>query len=215
MTSSHDSLQGTCRDASEADELTVALIRPFWKRHTQRQERSEAAGGYEADYSRYYGYPITCVGTGLWGINPETVCERRKQVNNWRSFCLVSAVLLVSLTATAQEQGVVRPQPVLREIVKGMPRGDKQEVRVLNVSFKPGDRTLFHTHRFPVTVYVLEGVFTMEMGGREPITVKAGEAGIMPPHVNMTGYNRSGSDTLRLVAFYVSDPDTPFLDPIQ
>lgn len=136
-------------------------------------------------------------------------------MNKWRSFCLISAVLLVSLIATAQEQGVVRPQQILREIVQGMPTGGTQEVRVLNVSFKPGDRTLFHTHRFPVTVYVLEGVFTMEMGGREPITVKAGQAGIMPPHVNMTGHNRSGSDTLRLVAFYVSDPDTPFLDPIQ
>jgi hypothetical protein len=31
----------------------------------------------------------------------------------------------------------------------------------------------------------------------------------------MTGYNRSGTDPLRLVAFYVSDPDTPFLDPIH
>ena len=34
------------------------------------------------------------------------------------------------------------------------------------MNFQPRDRTLFHTHRFPVTVYVLEGVFTMEMEGR-------------------------------------------------
>ena len=136
-------------------------------------------------------------------------------MNKWRGFWLMFAVLLVSLIAMAQQQGVVKPQLILREIVQGMPKGERQEVRVLNVNFKPGDRTLFHTHRHPVTVYVLEGAFTMEMEGREPVTVKAGQAMMMPPQVKMTGYNRSSSDPLRLVAFYVSDPDTPFLDPIH
>jgi len=96
-----------------------------------------------------------------------------------------------------------------------MPKGERQEVRVLTASFQPRDRTLFHTHRFPVTVYVLEGAFTLEMEGREPVTVKAGQTMMMPPQVRMTGYNRSGTDPLRLVVFYVSDPDTPFLDPIH
>ena len=136
-------------------------------------------------------------------------------MTKWRGFCLAFAVLLVSLIAMAQQQGVVKPQVLLREIVQGMPKGERQEVRVLAVSFQPGERTLFHTHRFPVTVYVLEGAFTMEMEGREPVTVKAGQSQMMPPQVRMTGYNRSSTDPLRLVAFYVSDPDTPFLDPIH
>jgi hypothetical protein len=38
---------------------------------------------------------------------------------------------------------------------------------------------------------------------------------VEPPHVKMTGYNRSNSDSLRVVVFYTSDPDTPFLDPLQ
>lgn len=136
-------------------------------------------------------------------------------MNKWRILCPGFAVLIVSLIAVAQEQGVVKPRLLLREIVEGMPKAQTQEVRVLNVNFHPRDRTLFHTHRFPVTVYVLEGAFTMEMEGREPVTVKAGQAMMMPAHVRMTGYNRSSTDQLRLVAFYVSDPDTPFLDPIH
>ena len=115
----------------------------------------------------------------------------------------------------AQEQSVVKPQLLLSEIVQGMPKGDRQEVRVLMASFQPGDKTLFHTHRFPVTVYVLEGAFTLEMEGREPVTVKAGQAMIMPPQVKMTGYNRSSTDPLRLLIFNVGDPDTPFLDPVH
>ena len=136
-------------------------------------------------------------------------------MNKCRSFCLAVAVLLFSFTAMAQEPGVIKPRLLLSEIVQGMPKGEKQEVRVLTASFQPSDKTLFHTHRFPVTVYVLEGAFTLEMQGREPVIVKTGQAMMMPSHVKMTGYNRSSTDPLRLVIFYVSDPDTPFLDPIH
>jgi quercetin dioxygenase-like cupin family protein len=128
----------------------------------------------------------------------------------------LAALALPSGSAVGQERGIVRPDPpVLRETVTGMPRGERQEVRVLTATFKPGDKTVFHTHRFPVTVYILEGAFTLEMEGRAPVTIKAGQAMVEPPNVKMTGHNRSATDPIRLVIFYVSDPETPFLDPIQ
>jgi len=136
-------------------------------------------------------------------------------MNKWRSFGLGFVILIVSLTALAQEQGVVKPQLLVSKILQGMPKGDKQEVRVLAASFKPGDKTLFHTHRFPVTVYILEGAFTLEIEGSEPDTFKAGQVMVMPAQVRMTGYNRSSTEPLRVVIFYVSDPNTPFLDPIH
>lgn len=136
-------------------------------------------------------------------------------MNKWMSLSIAFAVLLISLIAIAQERGVVKPQLLLSEIVQGMPKGERQQVCVLTASFQPGDKTMFHTHRFPVTVYVLEGAFTLEMEGREPATVKDGHSMVMPPHVKMTGYNRSSTKPLRLVIFSVSDPDTPFLDPIH
>jgi quercetin dioxygenase-like cupin family protein len=126
---------------------------------------------------------------------------------------LVVLALVSAGPSTAQEPGVARANLILREIVDGMPRAEKQEVRVLTASFKPGDRTVFHTHRFPVIVYVLEGAFTLELEERAPITVKAGQAMVEPPNVKMTGYNRSPTDPLRVLIVYVSDPDTPFLDP--
>jgi quercetin dioxygenase-like cupin family protein len=136
-------------------------------------------------------------------------------MNTRRSLSLAFTILPISLIAIAQQRGVIKPQLVMSQIAQGMPTGEKQEVRVLTATFKPGDKTLFHTHRFPVTVYVLEGAFTMEMEGRQPVITKAGQATIMPSQVRMTGYNRSDTETLRLVVFYVSDPDTPFLDPIH
>src|SRR5438874_9407089 len=136
-------------------------------------------------------------------------------MNKWRSFYFGFAVLLISLVAMAQEHGVIKPQLLLSEIIQGMPNGEKQEVRVLTASFKPGDKTVFHTHRFPVTVFILDGAFTLELEGRAAVVVKAGQAFVEPPNVKMTGYNRSSTDPLRVVIFYASDPETPFLDPIQ
>ena len=117
----------------------------------------------------------------------------------------------------AQQHGaaapnITKPNMVLQQVVEGLPTDDKQTVRVMTATFKPGDKTVYHTHRFPVTVYVLEGAFTLELEGRPPLTVKAGEAMVEPPKVPMTGYNRSATETTKVVIFYVSANDTPFLD---
>lgn len=124
----------------------------------------------------------------------------------------LALALLASVPAAAQDAGLARPNLLLKETVTGMPRGERQEVQVLTASFRPGDRTVFHTHRHPVTVYVLEGAFTLEMEGREAVTVRAGEAMVEPPGVRMTGYNRSADAPLRVVIVYVAEPGTPFLD---
>ena len=128
---------------------------------------------------------------------------------------LVFATLFISLPSMAQAQGAAKPDMILKEVVSGMPKGERQEVRVLTASVKPGDKTVLHTHRFPVTVFVLDGAFTLELEGRAPVVVKAGQAFVEPPNVKMTGYNRSTTEPLRVVIFYTSDPDTPFLDPIK
>ena len=134
---------------------------------------------------------------------------------NFTKWTATVVTIVASAIASGDAMGQARPEPTLREIVTGMPRGERQEVRVLTATIKPGDKTAFHTHRFPVTVYMLEGAFTLEMEGKPPVTIKAGQAMVEPPNVKMTGHNRSATDTIRLVIFYVSDPDTPFLDPVQ
>ena len=134
---------------------------------------------------------------------------------NFTRWAATAVAIVASALASGDAVGQPRPEPTLREIVTGMPRGERQEVRVLTATIKPGDKTPFHTHRFPVTVYMLEGAFTLEVEGRPPVTIKAGQAMVEPPNVKMTGYNRSATDTIRLVIFYVSDPETPFLDPVQ
>lgn len=107
-----------------------------------------------------------------------------------------------------------RPNVLLKQLVEGMPRGEKQEVTILTATVLPGEKTPFHSHRFPVGVYILEGTFTLELEGRAPIVLKAGEAAVEPPNVRMTGYNRS-TEPMRVVIFYVSEPGGPFFDVVQ
>lgn len=128
--------------------------------------------------------------------------------------CVLAGVI-VTMPALAQERGLAKPNLVLQQAVGGLPRDDKQLVRVLTASFKPGDKTVTHTHRFPVTVYVLEGAFTLALKGQAPITLKAGEAMVEPPDVEMIGHNPSATEPTKVVIFYVSAPDTPFLDPLH
>lgn len=124
------------------------------------------------------------------------------------------AGLTVGLTRSAQESGMAKLTPLHREVVGGMPIVPEQEIRVLHSTLLPGDVTPYHSHLFPVTVYILEGTFTLELDGREPIAVKAGEVFVEPAGVNMTGFNR-GDVPARMVIFYACAPDTPFADPVN
>ena len=129
--------------------------------------------------------------------------------------CAMGASVVLTGPAPAQNHTLTGPDLVLEQTVAGMPRDEKQSVRVMTATFKPGDNTLRHIHRFPVTVYVLEGTFTLELQGREPLIAKAGEAIVEPPNVEMVGYNRSATEPTKVVVVYVSTPNTPFLEPVH
>ena len=62
---------------------------------------------------------------------------------------LALATLVAPLTSMAQERGPAKPPPPLQR--QGMSEGEKQQVRVLVATLKPGETTPFHSHRFPVT----------------------------------------------------------------
>lgn len=117
--------------------------------------------------------------------------------------------LCLAFEATAQEL------TKLSKVVSGMPTGEHQEIRVITATLKPGAKTNYHTHPFPVTLYVLKGAFTLELDGQKPLTVRAGEVIVEPPNVGMTGYNLSQSEDMNVVTFYVSDPKANFLDPVH
>lgn len=122
------------------------------------------------------------------------------------------AALDVGVTRSARE-GMAKLTPLHREVLSTLPQSPMQEVRVLHAVLRPGDVTPYHSHRFPVTVYVTEGVFTLRLEGRDPVSVGPGEVFIEPPYVKMTGSNE-GSIPATTILFYVCDPEAPFADPV-
>ena len=125
----------------------------------------------------------------------------------------MTAGLSVGVTRSAQDSGMAKLTPLHREVVAGLPRSADQEVRVLFATLLPGDVTPCHSHRFPVTVYMIEGAFTLELDDREPVVIEAGQAFVEPAGVAMTGRNR-GDAPARMALFYVCEPDAPFADPV-
>lgn len=124
------------------------------------------------------------------------------------------AGLTVGQTRSAQESGMAKLTPLHRETVEGMPTQLEQEVRVLFSTLLPGDVTPHHSHRYPMTVYMLEGTFTLELEGREPVAIEPGKVFVEPAGINMTGFNR-GDVPARMVIYYVCAPDAPFADPVN
>lgn len=131
-------------------------------------------------------------------------------MRNLYGLALILAATCIGLPAMAQD--TAKPVLVFKEVVEGMPKGDRQEIQVMTASFTPGQSTVFHTHRFPVTVHILEGAFTLELEGQPTVTLTAGQSMVEPPNVRMTGRNRSAVAPIRLLIFYVGDVGTPFLD---
>lgn len=126
----------------------------------------------------------------------------------------MTAGLTVGVTRSAQDSGMAKLMSLHREVVTGLPRSADQEVRVLFATLLPGDVTPYHSHRFPVTVYMIEGAFTLELDDREPVVIEAGHALVEPAGVNMTGRNK-GDIPARMALFYVCEPDAPFADPVN
>ena len=82
----------------------------------------------------------------------------------------------------------------------GRRRGEGQDVRYEALGALQSHDKFCNAYHVPV------------MPVMPPVVVKAGESFVEPPNVKMTGYNKSASDSLRVLIFYVSDPDTPFVD---
>jgi quercetin dioxygenase-like cupin family protein len=127
----------------------------------------------------------------------------------------ILATLFLALPCMGPAHSEPIRETLLQKVVPGMPTSAKQEVRVIRATFQPGDKTILHTHQFPVTYYVLEGSFKKELEGYPPVIVKAGQSFMEPPNVKATLFNHSSTEPLRLVIFYVSNQDTPFLDPVH
>ena len=128
---------------------------------------------------------------------------------------LVSALISMAAFASSAHADLAMRTVVLDQTIAHLPTAETNELRVLTATLNPGDKTPAHTHRYPATAYVVEGTFTLEVKGKPPLTVEAGHAFVEAAGEEATGYNRSADKVAKVVIFYVSAADTPFIDPVK
>jgi quercetin dioxygenase-like cupin family protein len=136
-------------------------------------------------------------------------------MRNTAFVCGLSAAVLASLSAMSFAQSPNKPVQVMQASVNGMPTDVVQEIKVMSATMQPGEKSVRHTHHFPVTLYVIEGELKLDIAGQTSVTAKAGESVIEQANLDTTASNPSATAVTKVIMFYASTPKTPFLVPLK
>lgn len=87
---------------------------------------------------------------------------------------------------------------------------------MITVEYPPGASDPAHRHNAEVFIYVLEGSIIMQVDGRPPVTLKAGQTFYEGPNdVHVGGRNASKTKPAKFLVFFVKQKDAPLLVPEQ
>jgi len=91
-----------------------------------------------------------------------------------------------------------------------------KEGRMIEVSYPPGAQDVVHRHDADAFVYVLEGTIIMQLKGKPPVTVKAGQTFYEgPDDIHLIGRNASDSEPARFVVVLLKNKGAPVLTPVD
>ena len=127
----------------------------------------------------------------------------------------VASARLSAETAAEGYKPAIQVTPLLRSSVTSAdqpvvyPKTDKPEVTAVRVVIPPGAETGWPRHPFPCYGYILRGALVVEMEGRAPHRLRAGEALIESVDVLHNGRNE-GAEPVELVMFVTGEKNRPF-----
>ena len=91
-----------------------------------------------------------------------------------------------------------------------------KEGLMIEVSYPPGAQDVVHRHDAHAFVYVLEGQIIMQLKGRPPVTLKAGQTFYEGPNdVHVVGRNASSTEPARFVVVLLKAKGAPVLTPVN
>lgn len=124
--------------------------------------------------------------------------------------CLLVAGLLVMAAASSAQTpppGITRT-PLQRHDV---PIGDSEAVQV-RVDIAPGAALPWHRHPGVELAYIVEGLTSFEIRGRDAVTLKAGETFFIPAGADHRAHN-PGAVRATVLATYIVEKGKPLLVP--
>ncbi len=112
---------------------------------------------------------------------------------------------------SAQQQAIKRTS--LQQIdLTGM---EGKELNMWITEIAPGAASGRHYHSGHEAVYVLEGSYTLELEGKPPVTLKAGESVHNAPKLVHDAKNASTTAPVKLLVFLVGEKGQPLSVPVQ
>ena len=88
--------------------------------------------------------------------------------------------------------------------------GTRLEVKVVEVTYGPGESSTPHRHPCAVIGYVLEGAVRMQVKGEPQAIYKPGDSFYEAPNgVHLISANASDKERARFLAYFVCDHQTP------
>jgi quercetin dioxygenase-like cupin family protein len=111
---------------------------------------------------------------------------------------------------SAQEAKVT---PLMTKELADMPG---KEALMITVDYPPGSKDAPHRHNAHAFVYVLEGTIVMQLKGKQPVTLTAGQTFYEGPEdVHVVGRNASSTKPARFLVLLLKDKGAPVLVPAQ
>jgi quercetin dioxygenase-like cupin family protein len=138
---------------------------------------------------------------------------RKTPVGSARSW-LAPAALALGLPWLAAAAPGPAAAGVTTLMQRDLPDLPGKEALVLTVDYLPGGASLPHRHDADVFVYVLTGQVVMQLAGRGPVTLNAGETFYEGPQdIHVRSANPDARAPAKLLVFMVKDLGRPVSRP--
>ena len=129
---------------------------------------------------------------------------------------LAATVSIVALTGALGAPSLLAQQPgftraLLQKADLSTPGREAVQVRA---EFDPGAVAGRHTHPGEEFTYILEGTLVLEVEGRAPVTLNAGDYFYVPAGVVHDGRN-IGTTKARVLATYIVEKGKPLATPVK
>lgn len=119
--------------------------------------------------------------------------------------------ILGSLNALAASETEIKPL-----LTKEFADIAGKEGVLLSVTYAPGAKGSVHRHNAHAFIYVLEGSVTMQLKGKEQVTLKAGDTFYEDPNdIHVVGKNASATEPAKFLVFFVKNKNADLVVPVK
>jgi len=125
-------------------------------------------------------------------------------------FVTTAGILLAIISSQAIAQGASSKGVFQVDVADAT----NQEILVVEVEYPPGVESSSHRHNAHTLVYVLEGRVTMQVAGKDPVTLSPGETFYeSPADIHTVSKNASQTEPARILVYFLKEKNAAASEP--